>query len=785
MGQEESLPPYPTEESVIIINDESVTSMPYNIPDPTKVRCIVIQKAHLKKMIELPSLTSLCYNSANLTDVPSCILKLIENCSELETLDLGFNKLKNVDKVILGNKSIKQLSLYHNNYTEIDLSKSHLLVADLGCNMLTHFPKLPHSLKSLSLDFNNISTFNETNDNMHRLSLKNNHISLLDPNVLFGTLKALDISYNQITELPNLISQFPFLRTIEASHNKITKVGSMPPLIESIDLSFNFLTDFPVNFNSLPKLKTANFAYNQIEIIPKLPQNLQSLIINDNNVSHFKKAHTSKLSYLLIRGNKLKKLPKFKENRLFELNFSSNLLTSLVNLDHLDFVRSIDLSDNRLSTLPEDLFKLPCLIYFSASRNLLKTLPDSVTDSKLVSLNLSQNNIEILPKLPTTLERLILAHCNLKTIDNFYDESNEELIEVYAPGNCLETIKFLPWFEKVILSRNLFKSIPEFNEKLKYLDLSHNILQNLQIIHSKHLEFLDLSYNYITNLDILTEKLEFLDLSYNESLNTTIDESKTPLLKSIDIVYTKINLLPLPHCFHVSSEISNEKFLRSNPTKDFGSISLIKGDQYVSQDYASIVHDLKPGFTLLTIVSGLYSGRGASIAARTAIKTFEDVSQISDKSHLTAISNKIAKALDDIRFYEIRSIGFAFLMKKILFVDLFGEICSFVVNKDGKIRIIMKGPDSAQFGPKSIPVEISNKFLFGNKNKVTHLETNIEENDKWIIFCSMSIIKYIPMEVIELIASNAQNPSDLSFDLRNIAYSYSQSENLTVCSIKV
>ena len=144
------------------------------------------------------------------------------------------------------------------------------------------------------------------------------------------------------------------------------------------------------------------------------------------SISLFTNLHT-----LNLGENRLTTLPDsiFALTNLRELYLYGNLLTTLPNsICNLTNLRILYLNENRLTTLPDSISLLTNLHTFGLSHNRLTTLPNSIsTLTNLQALNVDNNQLTTLPPCLSNLRRL----------QNFYYVNNP--ID-HIPANVLRMI---------------------------------------------------------------------------------------------------------------------------------------------------------------------------------------------------------------------------------------------------------------------------------------------------------------------------------------------------------
>ncbi|CAH6912458.1 Protein kinase [Vibrio chagasii] len=166
---------------------------------------------------------------------------------------------------------------------------------------------------------------------------------------LADSLEILDLSGNQLSDLPEEISQLTHLRIIFASNN--------------------LFTHLPDVLGSLPKLEMIGFKTNQIKTVSEvsLPPLLRWLILTDNAIEVLPNSlgERPRLQKLALAGNQLRALPE-----------------SMEKLSNLELVR---LSANQLTEFPEFLIKLPKLAWLAFAGNPFCKHPSSLDSVPAVS----------------------------------------------------------------------------------------------------------------------------------------------------------------------------------------------------------------------------------------------------------------------------------------------------------------------------------------------------------------------------------------------------------------
>ncbi|WP_038173399.1 leucine-rich repeat-containing protein kinase family protein [Vibrio pacinii] len=150
---------------------------------------------------------------------------------------------------------------------------------------------------------------------------------------LADTLEILDVSNNQLNDLPQWLADLPQLKILFASNNRFTHL--------------------PLVLGRCEKLEMVGFKSNQIVRVAEesLPKPLRWLILTDNQIVQLPESlgYRPRLQKLALAGNQIKALP-----------------TSFKHLHNLELVR---LSANQLEIFPDVLLKLPKLAWMAFAGN--------------------------------------------------------------------------------------------------------------------------------------------------------------------------------------------------------------------------------------------------------------------------------------------------------------------------------------------------------------------------------------------------------------------------------
>lgn len=304
-----------------------------------------------------------------------------------------------------------------------------------------------------------------------------------------GKLIAISLPKMELSEVPPILYKMPDLSLINLPFNKLKTLNSL---------------------GFFAKLKILNIAGNGFTKIPEIHNTeIQSLFMESNSLKIFNGTNIS--------------------NKIKEIYLSSNKINTIENLEHLNDLKTLDLTDNDFTniSLPDN--SLLSLKELNLSYNKLKKY--SIQNESLEWVNLSSNKLkEIFPSL---------YECkNLKSIIH----SENEITEIGA------SIEKLTELEEINLFKNNIETINENISKLtklKSLKLGWNRLTQLPegITCIKSLEYLNLTNNKLTYLPSNFSKLENLEVLYlssNEFNHLPLVLGELPKIKEIHFMDNNI-----------------------------------------------------------------------------------------------------------------------------------------------------------------------------------------------------------------------------------------------------
>ncbi|KAL0992507.1 hypothetical protein UPYG_G00094250 [Umbra pygmaea] len=316
-------------------------------------------------------------------------------------------------------------------------------------------------------------------------------------------LEHLSVSHNSLTTLHGELSSLPNLRAVVARANNLKNSGVPDDIFQLddlsvLDLSFNQLTEIPRDLENSKNMLVLNLSHNSIDAISnQLFINLTDLLyldLSDNKLDSLppQMRRLVHLQTLILNNNplmhaQLRQLPAMVALETLHLRNTqrtqSNMPTSLEGLVHL---ADVDLSCNDLGRVPECLYTLSSLKRLNLSSNQISELSLCIDQwTHLETLNLSRNQLTSLPSALCKLGKLKKLYVNSNKLDFEGVPSGvgklSSLQEFMAANNNLELIPEglcrCGKLKKLVLNKNRLVTLPEaihFLTDLEVLDVREN-----------------------------------------------------------------------------------------------------------------------------------------------------------------------------------------------------------------------------------------------------------------------------------------------------------------------
>ncbi|XP_042325555.1 LOW QUALITY PROTEIN: leucine-rich repeat serine/threonine-protein kinase 2 [Sceloporus undulatus] len=258
----------------------------------------------------------------------SCLTTHLEH---LEKLELHQNALSSIPEQLCETlKCLSYLDLHSNHFTTFPpyLLKmpciAHLDVSrnDIGPSLTLDSKIICATLKLLNLSYNQLSCIPEflaeVAEKLEHLVLEGNKLSGVCSPIRLKELKILNISKNTISFLvENFLKECLKLETLNAGMNLLDTISDLPSNITTLKLSQNKFSNIPEAILLLPHLRSVDLSSNNIVSLPGpvhwKSSNLRELLLNHNEISildfNEKPLSWSRLEKLHLSNNKLKEIP--------------------------------------------------------------------------------------------------------------------------------------------------------------------------------------------------------------------------------------------------------------------------------------------------------------------------------------------------------------------------------------------------------------------------------------------------------------------------------------------
>ncbi|OHT02695.1 hypothetical protein TRFO_30137 [Tritrichomonas foetus] len=734
--------------------------------------------------------------------------------SELHTLDLSENKIKIYDDLFKENKIIKNLILYNNKLEEVTISNQSINNLDLSMNSLKHFPQIiPYTLKSLKLNNNSIEEIHDSFPLLGELYIKMNGLKSIDHNVIFSSLQVLDISRNDVSELPNFEEFAPKIQKFFARCNFLTIFPNLPNTITHVNIHMNEIDELPNLSECFPHLIEFDMSYNQIKRLPMLPASLQFLHAEHNLISEVEPCSAKSLKSINLSSNLLTSFPCIKAHSLTEINYKSNQIREIDVKYISKNVTKLFLSNNFIADIPSSLFDLKCLQILRLCNNKIRTIPSNIKNSKLISLSLTLNPLEKLPVFPISLRKLYIGSCNLTELPSTLS-SLDKLNELFASGNDLTDI-----------------SIVESLHKLQILRVSRNQIVEFPLNLPSSITTLDISYNNIRELpkDMFFPNLIDFDFSYNSI--QYIPDSFYSYVKNIYTLRGSNNCLAKKQIIDLRSlnklrivdfsgtmvpvRINNElhQIILNDPKRNQKNHSKInyvirhksvgyaemKGIREKMEDSIIIHHSNE--LSVYAIFDGHCSGCPSKYSSFYFREEFIKKGKMSENFFKRTFSG-IQKKLKQAKAFGGTTAAVVIIGDTKMMTAHIGDSRILVLSEDGSVilqtsdhkpdvrsefdRIRKEGGfiENMRVGGRlAVARSLGDFSVIGVGCKPEIISHDLSPSDRWLIIGCDGFFDVLELETISMVCRDAKSPSMLAYDLRNLAYGCMSTDNISVVVI--
>ncbi|CAN8003981.1 unnamed protein product [Ixodes hexagonus] len=444
-------------------------------------------------------------------------------------------------------------------------------------------------LTKLYLSSNQLTTLSPNIEKLRALNIleiNDNQLCGLPETIgKLGQLSKLNISRNKIESLPDSFFELKELRQLIGHHNAISELSddiSNLSLMEMMDLSHNRLSSLPAMIGFLSRLTNLNLSHNNLTELPPEMGSMNALQVLDVSANKLQSlpepiGSLCHLEQLFVQQNELSALPPFSgcpklkaggaldRHGEHELHAGSNGIKELPIevIETLLSLRTLDLKNNRLSTLSSDITMIQGLERLDLSNNDLSSLPYEL--GALVHLKglgvegnplrtirrdiVKRGTVHLLKWLQDHLEHSPDAAARKRLSGGSVTSDGSDLIESIERF-ALKTTHALD------LSKRSLQDVPEEIFKMaaecdvNQIDLSKNSLRALP----KGIEFacptlteLTAGFNRLTCLPgclSLASRLTFLDLRNNQLSDLPMEMSVLSNMRELNISFNRFSQLP-------------------------------------------------------------------------------------------------------------------------------------------------------------------------------------------------------------------------------------------------
>lgn len=222
----------------------------------------------------------------------------------------------------------------------------------------------------------------------------------------------LNLSEQQLTEIPEIVSKLTNLQELNLSENHISNLNGFENLnnLQTLNIGMNDFKTFPIEITKYKNLKILHLWWNDIKTIPDefFSNNTQIEELDMTSMfefdfkSNLDKVHSFKnlkrlnlgnnqIPHLTIQFDKLEKLEVFGYIRQDSINLKE-LCFKLTNCKKL---KTLHFSVNNIKTLPNEILLLESLEELNLFQNKIKVLPSDIVKMKnLKEITLIDNPID-------------------------------------------------------------------------------------------------------------------------------------------------------------------------------------------------------------------------------------------------------------------------------------------------------------------------------------------------------------------------------------------------------
>jgi len=806
MGPTESNPKLPDNQLILDLSEKKLSEIPFRFSKNSKLVRLVLcgnQIHELPKNIE--NIEELRFSRNEIKNISYSLAESIRSLRKIRYLDMSSNYLVAFPIDISEFLMLETLDLHENKLENVELHSQSLINLDLSENDIPTLKGIPESLQELNFSFNNLEVLECSFPKLTKFLCSLNRISSVSNKLHMPLIQHLDLSRNRISFLPDMRKSMPFLKYLDLSDNFLAEIPEAPLGLEVLLLKHNNISIIDQDIEEYSSLHILNLSHNCLSSCEYLPPNLSTLSIGNNYITYMKSFSLPFLKKLILSNNKLLSFPDVSFPIIEEFFCSENFIEEISATLFSDSIRIVNLSSNRIRTLPVQMFSLPNLEVLNISRNNIVSLPQIINNQNLILLDLSLNSIKDLPSVfPDSLQRLSVAACGIDSLPSSLTQS--KLIELCAPRNNLTEIPFIGTLKTIILSLNKFSLFPNLPRGLTTIDMSCNYLTSLPTpFQFRLLVEADFSNNMITQFPSIIEcpSLKYLRLSHNPMIDPP-NFRMLPKLSSLSVDDTDIVLPSVPN---VHELLTNQDKLFTSPSVKlikrgaYSSFSEMRGSRPSMEDAIIVRDNIDNQISCFAIFDGHGGDRTSTFSAFKFVRFLSKNAEFSQK-FIESIVEKLVTSIKENRFEDGSTMASVLLRGNEMISAHLGDARTIVVRNDGTIkfethdhrpdireeyeRIQRLGGavlDNRTSGTLAVSRSVGDFSIVGVGYQPDVKLISLDSDDRWIIIGCDGVFDVLSSSDCGEIATKCSTATEVAYCLRSLAFSMASSDNISVIAI--
>lgn len=729
--------------------------------------CATLNKiSSIKPDLVFPVLTTLDLSRNCLKSLPD----LVEFAPHLRQLDVSDNQISEVSAFP---RTITEIYFQFNCLTEFPSNFSNLTclqIADFSYNKIVNVPSLPTSIQTLMLHGNQIETAaNSQTPDLLRLYFMNNNLKQIPP-YRGSYLNEYFLLSNHITTI-TLENFSKFIQRIDLTDNEIENIPSelfALPQLFYLTLTHNKIKKMPITITKVP-LIYLNISENPIEELPELlPRTLEQFVCAKCGIKKLPDSLSvlEDLIEVIAPFNDLDAVPRLPvvEN----LDLSHNHLKELPQMP--DTVIFLDLSFNEIETIPEDWN----MFYWKPKPRSYPVLLRQVSQDQYIATTPIENQSP--PPANDAPE---------PDDESSHDDDNEMTIR----RNSDDT-------SDGDLEENDIRSVQFTEHDFQEEDSDDQIEVDPNAPKMPHIKEIDISYNKLhefpTNIELPT--LRKLQLSHNPQLKLTIDPKLYESLEYLDLSYTSSVVngkLEVTLYIPSSSEEVSLPFIRHLRSDENVAFTTYKGENDTFEDVLITKTEETPFYGIFCSYN---DHQIAEIASNEFISKIKKLDSTFDKKSMQRLFRRLHKALRSHKALNEFAYGVVMENQDKYLVGSIGNVQVVRIKHDRTFSYISSKRYSNEMSRISgnrthnqigASRELGDFVVFEMRKKASIKLLNRRNKDKWIIMATSCVFDAIPQDRIVELAMSSPNAIYLASALKQSALARSCNSNISVIVLDI